>query len=74
VAAIWNFAPIDNANKPDGGGAKRYHGSLAARHERIEEHFGDAVHLGLRSISSPRGACEWNQGDRGFCGQPYQRQ
>jgi glycosidase len=42
VAAIWISPPIDNANKPDGGGASGYHGYWPRDMMRIEEHFGDA--------------------------------
>ena len=43
VAAIWISPPIDNANKPDGGGASGYHGYWPRDMMRIEEHFGDAA-------------------------------
>ncbi|HMG87643.1 MAG TPA: alpha-amylase family glycosyl hydrolase [Terracidiphilus sp.] len=43
VAAIWISPPIDNANKPDGGGASGYHGFWPRDMMRIEEHFGDAA-------------------------------
>jgi glycosidase len=42
VATIWISPPIDNANKPDGGGASGYHGYWPRDMTRIEEHFGDA--------------------------------
>jgi len=42
VAAIWISPPIDNANKPDGGGASGYHGYWPRDMMRIQEHFGDA--------------------------------
>ena len=42
VTAIWISPPIDNANKPDGGGASGYHGYWPRDMMRIEEHFGDA--------------------------------
>lgn len=42
VAAIWISPPIDNANKPDSGGASGYHGYWPRDMMRIEEHFGDA--------------------------------
>lgn len=43
VTAIWISPPIDNANKPDGGGASGYHGYWPRDMMRIEEHFGDAA-------------------------------
>jgi glycosidase len=43
VAAIWISPPIDNANKPDGGGTSAYHGYWPRDMMRIEEHFGDAA-------------------------------
>ena len=43
VAAIWISPPIDNADKPDGGGASGYHGYWPRDMMRIEEHFGDAA-------------------------------
>jgi glycosidase len=43
VAAIWISPPIDNANKPDGGGTSGYHGYWPRDMMRIEEHFGDAA-------------------------------
>lgn len=43
VGAIWISPPIDNANKPDGGGATGYHGYWPRDMMRIEEHFGDAT-------------------------------
>ncbi len=43
VAAIWISPPIDNVNKPDGGGASGYHGYWPRDMMRIEEHFGDAT-------------------------------
>ncbi len=42
VTAIWISPPVDNANKPDGGGASGYHGYWPRDMMRIEEHFGDA--------------------------------